>query len=93
MGLRAFAKLKAKASKKDFRDIGIVINESKNMLITQKDNQVKRFIKKDHIFRFIINEKDQDNKKLVMLEVNGEKIVGIPINRLRLLRRKRWYRK
>ncbi len=88
IGLYTLAKPKSKSrEKKNFQDIGIIIDESKNMVITEKDNIIKNYIKKDHIFRFKLpEEKDK------MLEVNGNRIVGRPENRLRSLRKKRWIR-
>ncbi|GAG75704.1 unnamed protein product, partial [marine sediment metagenome] len=53
-------------------------------LISEKNNEIKKYIKKDYIFRFAL-----DNG---MLEVNGSKIVGIPENRLRSLKKKKWSR-
>ena len=88
IGIYALVKPKSKIrKKKNFQDIGIIIDESKNMVITEKDNIIKNYIKKDHIFRFKLPE---ENDK--MLEVNGNKIVGRPENRLRSLRKKRWIR-
>ena len=84
IGLDVYAKLKLK---KNFSDIGVVIDDSRNMLITEKENKIKKYIKKDHVFRFRLpNEND------MILEVNGNKIVGRPENRLRSLRKKRWRR-
>lgn len=84
IGLDVYAKLKLK---KNFSDIGVVIDDSRNMLITEKEKKIKKYIKKDHVFRFKLpNEND------MILEVNGNKIVGRPENRLRSLRKKRWRR-
>ena len=55
------------------------------MLITKKNHEIKKFIKKDYIFRFILEEG--------ILEVDGNKIVGIPENRLRSLKKKKWLKK
>jgi len=82
IGLYAFAKPK---KKNRFSDIGVVIDESKNMLITEKNNKIKKYIKKDYIFRFKFS--DENNN---MLEVIGTKIVGRPENRLRNIRKRRW---
>jgi len=54
------------------------------MLITKKKKEIKKYIKKDYIFRFTLDDG--------MLEVNGTKIVGIPENRLRSLKKKKWSR-
>ncbi|MFX1410141.1 MAG: ribonuclease P protein subunit [Promethearchaeota archaeon] len=85
IGLYVYVKSKSKPNDSDFLDGGVVIDETKNMLITQKNKVIKKYIKKDHIFRFKLDES--------MLEVNGSKIVGIPINRLRSLKKKKWLKK
>lgn len=85
IGLNVYIKPKSKPNKACFTDIGIIIDETRNMLITQKDNVIKKYIKKDHIFRFKFEEG--------ILEVNGSKIVGIPVNRLRSLKKKKWLKK
>lgn len=86
IGYDALARSKAKANSL-FSEIGQVIDETRNMLITEKQTQIKKYIKKDHIFRFKIQQKEGTDDSLV--EVDGTKIVGLPINRLRSLRKKR----
>jgi len=87
IGIGVKAKLNSNPNDIDFSDIGIVIDDTKNMLITEKNKNIKKYVKKDYVFRFILpNSKD-------MLEVNGNKIVGIPINRLRSLKKKKRMRK
>ncbi|TFG04567.1 MAG: hypothetical protein EU539_10575 [Promethearchaeota archaeon] len=91
IGIRAQAKTKSNSKNKQFKDIGTIIDDTKNMLIVQKENLVKKYIKKDHVFRFkIFQENNTDHEYL--LEVEGTKIVGRPENRLRNLSRKRWMR-
>ncbi|MFX1315327.1 MAG: ribonuclease P protein subunit [Promethearchaeota archaeon] len=85
IGLCVDLKPKSKPNDSDFSDGGVVIDDTKNMLITQKNNVIKKYIKKDHIFRFKLEGS--------ILEVNGSKIVGIPINRLRSLKKKKWLKK
>ena len=85
IGFHAYSKLISKPKEKNFSDIGVVIDESKNMLITEKNNIIKKYIKKNYIFRFKFSN-ENDN----ILEVLGAKIVGRPENRLRNLRKKRW---
>ncbi|MHA1782049.1 MAG: ribonuclease P protein subunit [Promethearchaeota archaeon] len=85
IGFEVLVKPKWKKNQDLFQNIGIVIDETKNMLITKKDNKIKKYIKKDHIFRFILPNG--------MLEVDGLKIVGIPENRLRILKKKRRLRR
>jgi RNase P/RNase MRP subunit p29 len=85
IGLNAYIKPKSKPSKLGFSDIGIIIDETRSMLITQKKKMIKKYVKKDHVFRFKLAEG--------ILEVDGSKIVGIPVNRLRSLKKKKWLKK
>jgi RNase P/RNase MRP subunit p29 len=82
IGFEVKARLKSKSKDTDFLDIGVVIDDTQNMLITEKNNVRKKFIKKDYEFRFKLNNGT--------LEVNGTKILGIPENRLRNLKKKKW---
>ncbi|HUW91471.1 MAG TPA: ribonuclease P protein subunit [Candidatus Nanopelagicaceae bacterium] len=84
IGFRVQAKLKSKPTDSKFMDVGVVIDDTQNILISEKNNEIKKYIKKDYIFRFTL-----DNG---MLEVNGSKIIGIPENRLRSLKKKKWSR-
>ncbi|MBY9016393.1 MAG: ribonuclease P protein subunit [Candidatus Lokiarchaeota archaeon] len=84
IGFRVQAKLKSKPIHSKFKDVGVVIDDTQNMLILEKNNEIKKYIKKDYIFRITLNDG--------MLEVNGSKIVGIPENRLRSLKKKKWSR-
>ncbi len=88
IGLSAQARLKSKPVSNGFIDIGFIIDETKNMVITEKNQKEKKFIKKEYFFRFIIKETED-----IMLEVDGDKIVGLPINRLRSLKKKKWFKK
>jgi RNase P/RNase MRP subunit p29 len=72
-------------NKKEFMDIGKIIDDTKNMLIVAKNKEVKNLVKKDYIFQ--IKMKDG------MLEVNGTKLLGVPENRLRSLKKKKRLRK
>ncbi len=89
IGFNVYAKNKSKSNNSQFQNVGTVIDESKNMLITEKNKQIKKYIKKDHIFRFKVKYDEKES----ILQVNGEKIIGRPENRLRSLRKKRWYKK
>ena len=82
IGIYAYAKSISKEN--NFIEIGEVIDESKNILITEKNKQIKKYIKKNYIFRFKISHENND-----LLEVSGTKLVGRPENRLRNLRKKR----
>ena len=88
IGLSAQARHKSKSSDIAFSDIGTIIDETRNIVITEKDQVEKKYIKKNHLFRFKIEDEEG-----TMLEVNGNKIVGLPINRLRSLKKKRWFKK
>jgi len=85
IGFKVYAKLKTKKTDTDFLDIGSVIDDTQNILITEKNYEIKKYIKKDYTFRFILDEG--------MLEVDGNKIIGIPENRLRSLKKKKWLKK
>ena len=85
IGFEVEARLKSKPENSKFQDAGVVINDTQNMLISEKNKVVKKYIKKDYIFRFKLKDG--------MLEVNGSKIVGIPENRLRSLKKRKWLRK
>ena len=88
IGYPAKARQKTKSTvNQKFSDIGEIIDETRNMVITNKDSQIKKYIKKDHIFQFKIQEKKA--QEYVIVEVDGIKIVGHPLNRLRSLRKKR----
>ena len=85
IGFKAYAKLKSKSNSTKFSDIGMIIDDTRNMLISENNNTIKKYIKKDYIFRFKLEEGT--------LEFNGTKIVGVPENRLRILKKKKWLRK
>ena len=89
IGFNVSIRNKSNSYDSQFIDIGTVIDESKNMLITEKNNQIKKYIKKDHMFRISIDTDEEKYK----LEVNGQKIVGRPENRLRRLRKKKRFKK
>ncbi len=92
VGVQAYIKLKSKKNNSKFSYIGVVIDETRNMLISEKDNKVKKYIKKDYIFRFkIIDFKNREEDLCV--EVQGNKIVGLPVNRLRSLKKRRWFKR
>jgi RNase P/RNase MRP subunit p29 len=85
IGFEVEARLKSKSNKDKFLDAGVVIDDTQNLLISEKNRIRKKYIKKDYIFRFKLNEGT--------LEVNGSRIIGIPENRLRNFKKKKWLRK
>jgi ribonuclease P protein subunit POP4 len=82
IGFEVFLKRKSKMKESESPIYGIIIDETKNLVILKKNNQIKKYIKKDFIFRFKV---DND-----LLEVDGSMIVGRPENRLRSLKKKKW---
>lgn len=88
--------LKVQAQKKnnprqDFNDLGEVSDETYNLLITStgidiKTNQqtFKKYIKKNYIFRFELPTENE----ILIVEVDGNKILKRPENRIKLLRKK-----
>ena len=91
IGFKAYAKLISKKQNENYRDIGFIIDDTKNMLITEKNNITKKYVKKDHVFRIKLpNERNPSDE--YMVEIEGAKIVGRPENRLRNLRKRRWLR-
>jgi RNase P/RNase MRP subunit p29 len=85
IGFHAYSKLKSKPMNMEFFDIGEIIDETSNILITIKDNKIKKIIKKDYMFRIKLED--------FMLELDGSKIIGLPENRLRSLKKKKWLKK
>jgi RNase P/RNase MRP subunit p29 len=84
----AYANANSKLKDEKFSNIGIVIDETKNMLITEKDNIIKKYNKKEYMFRFKLpnSENGKDN---YYIEVSGKNILGHPLNRFRSLKKKR----
>jgi len=85
IGLEVYAKKKSGSHDSEYLNIGMVIDDTQNMLVTEKNEKIKQYIKKNYLFRFKIYED--------FLEVNGLKIVGLPENRLRSLKKKKWLRR
>ena len=91
IGFNAYAKLISKRQNEVYKDIGMIIDDTKNMLITEKNKITKKYVKKDHIFRIKLPG-ESNQREEYMVEVEGAKIVGRPENRLRNLRKRRWLR-
>jgi RNase P/RNase MRP subunit p29 len=91
IGIKAYAKLRSRKKEAPFSYIGNIIDETRNMLITDKEGKIKRYIKKDNVFRFRIPNYSENGEDY-FLEVQGKKIVGVPVNRLRSLKKKRGLR-
>jgi len=78
-------KVRHKKKKGKFTDSGIIIDETKNLLIVEQANKTKKYVKKEYLFRLLFDGG--------ILEIDGEKIIGIPENRLRTFKKKKWMRK
>jgi RNase P/RNase MRP subunit p29 len=92
IGIKVYAKLKSKKKDTKFSDIGVVIDETRNMLIAEKESKVKKYIKKDYVFKFKLKNYKNDGEEN-FLEIQGSEVVGLPVNRLRGLKKKRWLKK
>jgi RNase P/RNase MRP subunit p29 len=88
IGIEVYAKLASKKKETEFLDIGVVIDDTRNMLMTEKDSKIRKYIKKNYVFRFKV-PKSTENGEDYYLEVQGKKIIGFPVNRLRSLKKKR----
>ena len=55
--------------------VGVVIDETKNMIIIKSDNRVKKFIKKNNLFEFVIRDKS--------VSIDGKKLSARPEDRIR----------
>lgn len=91
IGIQGYACNKFHSHQPNFADIGVVVDDTQDLLFTQKNESIKKWIKKDYMFRFSLP--DTTWGKSVLLEVDGSTIVGRPENRLRSLKKKRWYRR
>ena len=56
IGFGVKARLKSKSTHTEFIDIGKVIDETHNMIITEINSERRNFVKKDYIFRFKLND-------------------------------------
>ncbi len=92
IGLDIYAKLKSKSNDiEEFIHIGLVIDDTKNMLITKKEKEIKNYIKKKYIFQIELPKNIDDEQYI--LEIDGNKIIGRPENRLRNLKKKKRFKK
>jgi RNase P/RNase MRP subunit p29 len=87
IGLEAWALRNDKLKTGDFVSIGTVIDETRNMLITEIKNKKKKYIKTNYTFRFKL---PIENGEPIVLEVVGYKVVGRPENRIKNIKKKRW---
>ncbi|MCP4762810.1 MAG: ribonuclease P protein subunit [archaeon] len=95
IGLNVWVKIKnskKNQNNQEFFSGGIVIDETYNTLITSHEenpmnyNKIQKiFIKKNHIFRFEL----ENTTEIITIEVDGKKLLKRPENRLKMLRKKR----
>jgi len=88
IGFNVQVKLTSRSSNQAFSDVGMIIDESKNMMVIKCNEKIKKYIKKDSVFRILVPEQDE----IKTLEINGKKIIGRPENRIRNLKKKKWLR-
>ncbi len=92
IGLSARVRLASRPTSDEFVDIGTIIDESKNIVVAERNNSIKRYPKNDYVFRFKIpneNATEEAAEKERFLEVVGYKVVGRPENRLRNLKKRK----
>ena len=80
IGFNVQVKLTSRSSNQAFSDVGMIIDESKNMMVIEWNEKIKKYIKKDNVFKILVPEQD------------GKKIIGRPENRIRNLKKKKWLR-
>lgn len=85
IGLNLYGKHKYNKNWTEFRELGKVIDETKHTLVIQNSTSTKTYIKNQYIFRSWLPQMDQSKK---LIEYDGQKIVGNPENRIKLIRKK-----
>jgi RNase P/RNase MRP subunit p29 len=85
IGVELYAKSKTNPTWATFKEIGTVIDETKNTLIMQHSDDIKTYIKSQYIFHVKIPPTDGSNN---MLEFDGNKIIGNPENRIKKMKKK-----
>ena len=86
IGVKLDAKHKQNSTAQSFRNIGTVIDETKNTLLVQNGTTIKRYVKTQQIFRCWLT---QPNGTQILLEFDGIKILGNPENRIKKIRKNR----
>lgn len=91
IGLHAWIKHKYKTKPQEFIPIGMVIDETYNLIITSKmDNpedyhqDKKKYIKENYVFRFNVPQNSNGN---ILIEVDGAKLLKRPENRIKQIRK------
>ncbi len=86
IGVQLYAKSKFNPTWSEFKPIGSVVDETKNMLILQQDSTIKQYIKNQFIFQCWL---PQSNGDAILLQFDGQKIVGRPETRIKQIRKNR----
>ena len=89
IGIDLYAKSKTNSTWQDFRKIGQVIDDTKHTLRVQETtpatSTIKTYIKQNYIFQTWLPQEDGSTK---LIQFDGDKIVGNPENRIKLIRKK-----
>ncbi|MBN2154709.1 MAG: ribonuclease P protein subunit [Candidatus Lokiarchaeota archaeon] len=94
IGLEAWIKHKFNTKPQEFIPIGKVIDETYNLIITSKmenpahyHQDEKKYVKKNYIFRFKVPKYANGH---IIMEVDGEKLLKRPENRIKQIRKIRY---
>lgn len=85
IGVNLDAKSKENPTWNEFRSIGQCIFETKNTLHVRHNQETKIYIKKEYLFRVWLPQTDGSQ---LQLEFDGNKIMGRPEQRIKLIRKK-----
>jgi RNase P/RNase MRP subunit p29 len=86
IGVKLYAKHKFNPTWTQFREIGIVEDETKNVLLVQQDQKTKKYLKDQYFFQCWLQ---QPEGTALCIEFDGQKIVGRPEQRIKLLKKYR----
>lgn len=84
IGVVLYAKHKTNPLWNEFREIGRVIDETRNTLVIQDAGITKHYIKEQYLFRSWIPTGDG---QFHLLEFDGSKLVGLPETRIKTIKK------
>jgi RNase P/RNase MRP subunit p29 len=84
IGVILYAKHKTNPSWSEFRNIGRVTDETKHTLVVQNADITKHYIKEQYLFRSWVPTEDG---QFHLLEFDGAKLVGLPENRIKTIKK------
>ncbi|MHA1821743.1 MAG: ribonuclease P protein subunit [Promethearchaeota archaeon] len=101
IGLKVWVKPKNKRYKGPFIYAGTVIDETYNLIITSKadlknsveiEKTKKKYVKKDNIFRFEVNLKENNilydsDKESIIIEIDGNRLLKRPDMRIKKIKK------